>query len=391
MAQFIFNKTLQELIVAADQKLVILDYLTQKIKHVVVLPTNLAELISDFKIADIAYDEEEQGSQDKLKNSQNLKIAIQNVALAPNGKTLAVSTSGIKTLILFTKVDEFKWEILSVRKSNRASSALTFSPDSKLILLCDKSGDCFLYTCDINPPKWILGHLSSIYDVKFSFDGKYILTADRDEKIRVTNYPNSYEIESYCLGHKEYVCSIEILENHPNILVSFSGDKTFRLWKWREGLQLVKEELPAPGVKMVVRTVTSNLYELAFLIFQPNDCLFTYTLEIKDYETINITKNKCISVQELIITNINYIEGALLASVFQNNKLGIMLFNTDSSSDLDKFQNLKMNIETEFQSSTLTEPEDISSWFKKKFDNVSDYLQRKRQRLESKKNKKTYN
>ena len=34
-------------------------------------------------------------------------------------------------------------------------------------------------------------------------DDKYLATADRDEKIRISHYPNAYNIQSYCLGHLE--------------------------------------------------------------------------------------------------------------------------------------------------------------------------------------------
>lgn len=36
-------------------------------------------------------------------------------------------------------------------------------------------------------------------------DGQFLITSDRDEKVRVSHYPNAYNIGSYCLGHEEYV------------------------------------------------------------------------------------------------------------------------------------------------------------------------------------------
>lgn len=37
---------------------------------------------------------------------------------------------------------------------------------------------------------------------------RYIITADRDEKIRVSMYPRAYIIHSYCLGHTQYARAI---------------------------------------------------------------------------------------------------------------------------------------------------------------------------------------
>src|ERR1700761_4669088 len=48
----------------------------------------------------------------------------------------------------------------------------------------------------------ILGHTSFLTAFLLSFDEKFIVTADRDEHIRVSWYPQGYTIESYCLGHE---------------------------------------------------------------------------------------------------------------------------------------------------------------------------------------------
>jgi tRNA (guanine-N(7)-)-methyltransferase subunit TRM82 len=49
----------------------------------------------------------------------------------------------------------------------------------------------------------ILGHASLLTTFLVTADGQYIVTADRDEHIRVSWYPQGYTIESYCLGHQK--------------------------------------------------------------------------------------------------------------------------------------------------------------------------------------------
>jgi len=49
----------------------------------------------------------------------------------------------------------------------------------------------------------MLGHVSMLTDILLSKDEKYVITSDRDEKIRVTKYPKTYIIKNFCLGHKE--------------------------------------------------------------------------------------------------------------------------------------------------------------------------------------------
>ncbi len=55
------------------------------------------------------------------------------------------------------------------------------------------------------PPVLLLGHLSMLLDVLVTDCSRFVVTCDRDEKIRVSRYPNAYNIHTYCLGHTEFV------------------------------------------------------------------------------------------------------------------------------------------------------------------------------------------
>ncbi|KAL9628604.1 MAG: hypothetical protein Q9164_007207 [Protoblastenia rupestris] len=89
----------------------------------------------------------------------------------------------------------------------------------------------------------LLGHVSLLTDVistslsaSVSPSGRsrsYILTADRDEHIRISRgMPQAHIIEGYCLGHKNFISRLCIPEGHERLLVSGGGDDHIYLWNW---------------------------------------------------------------------------------------------------------------------------------------------------------------
>ena len=103
----------------------------------------------------------------------------------------------------------------------------------------------------------ILGHASPLTAFLLTNDEKYIITADRDEHIRVSWYPKGYIIEMYCLGHLKYglfclqfmekgsffdnflyrfVSAIHIPSSDPASLISGGGDPMLKIWDWMTGV-----------------------------------------------------------------------------------------------------------------------------------------------------------
>ena len=116
-----------------------------------------------------------------------------------------------------------------------------YDPDDEHILIADKSGDVFRFSKYEDEGKCVLGHLSMLLDLKLSRDGNFIITCDRDEKIRVSHYPNAYNIHNYCLGHTDFVSCLEIpMPFSGEYLISGSGDSTIRIWDYLKGKELVK-------------------------------------------------------------------------------------------------------------------------------------------------------
>lgn len=92
------------------------------------------------------------------------------------------------------------------RICNSYNFSYTFEP----IVLTEKQKKDALSSHE-NPSggELVLGHASLLTDFALSIDEKYIITADRDEHIRVSWYPQGYNIEMYCLGHEKYVVQQE--------------------------------------------------------------------------------------------------------------------------------------------------------------------------------------
>ncbi|XP_030662168.1 tRNA (guanine-N(7)-)-methyltransferase non-catalytic subunit WDR4 isoform X1 [Nomascus leucogenys] len=163
-------------------------------------------------------------------------VAILASTFSKSGSYFAL-TDDSKRLILFrTK----PWQCLSVRTVARRCTALTFIASEEKVLVADKSGD--VYSFSVLEPHGCghleLGHLSMLLDVAVSPDDCFILTADRDEKIRVSWAAAPHSIESFCLGHTEFVSRISVVPTQPGLLLSSSGDGTLRLWEYRSGRQL---------------------------------------------------------------------------------------------------------------------------------------------------------
>ena len=85
-----------------------------------------------------------------------------------------------------------------------------------------------------NSMKPILGHVSILLHV--SITDKYIITTDRDEKIRISLRDQPYNIQCFCLGHTEFVCNS--LLHGSDCLISSSGDGTLRSWNINDGSQI---------------------------------------------------------------------------------------------------------------------------------------------------------
>ena len=103
----------------------------------------------------------------------------------------------------------------------------------------------------------ILGHVSLLTDLVVGVDSlndsrEYILTADRDEHIRVSRgTPQAHVINNYCLGHTEFVSRLCIVPELPQFLISGGGEPSLRIYDWLQGTTIAKANIEEDSQELV--------------------------------------------------------------------------------------------------------------------------------------------
>ncbi|CCK68167.1 Trm82p KNAG_0A04990 [Huiozyma naganishii CBS 8797] len=176
---------------------------------------------------------------------------IRAVTVFDSGKKLAACTDSDKAVVIF-EVDlngvENCLKLVKRQPFPKRPNAITIDEDGKTLLMADKFGDVYSMSIDsevtdaINEESSpILGHVSMLTDIKFvkgTNDKKYLITADRDEHIKISHYPESYVVSKWLFGHKEFVCNVSIPAWKPKWLASAGGDDSVLLWNWMKGVKI---------------------------------------------------------------------------------------------------------------------------------------------------------
>jgi len=356
------------------------------------------------KPVDTVKDTENEDSKENEFKKKTEPNKINSCCISACGKLLAVCDD-------YKQISVWRVPCLSlVYQQNlvRKASKVIFSPDSKHILVADKNGDVYKFETETpSEPKLLLGHLSMLLDIKMPSNGKYVITADRDEKIRVSKFPNSYNINNYCLGHTEFVTSICFLGE--DLLLSGSGDGSVRVWRYLDGKEMychevfkdveievqedlenmdVKDdlenmELEKNGVKRVdppsqpavvsVRVLQNNLF-LVQIEGHKGVCVYEYSSEKITFK--QDLKLDCFLLDYDVHSDQLFIlskkEKSVSLQTFKISSSGLVKESSESLVELNEF----------FSPVDDYENEGVKNLHKRWFDNVKDYMDRKEARVQ---------
>ncbi|EXJ82435.1 hypothetical protein A1O3_06248 [Capronia epimyces CBS 606.96] len=264
------------------------------------ISADLSQQTTDESIETIP--EGQKGGRQKLKLESSPLPHVSHIVASSDGTKVVTVTTTDKSINVFSVRPGGILELQSQRSMPKRLCRLVLTSDEKDILVGDKFGDVYLLplcpTADfvpktvkldqspvpfspaaseltvhtgrnlealrqqrkqkVSPPKkeapsfrlkLLLGHVSSLTDVAIAElqDGlkrkQYILTADRDEHIRVSRgVPQAHIIENYCLGHREFVSKMCVVPWKPEFLVTGSGEPSLKAYHFLTG-RLLDEEL----------------------------------------------------------------------------------------------------------------------------------------------------
>lgn len=190
------------------------------------------------------------------------------------------------------------------------------------------------------------------------------------------------------MGHVEFVPAIETITSNTTeqLLLSLSGDKTLRLWNYTTGAELARSDLPAPGLKMIVNG--RNLVAVVVLENPLKIVFYALSRPTKDKWEVQQTGEFVFGedvkyVDSLIYEN----DDAILAACHTENDQILLKKLTRNTNDAFVEGNPPKSLVNALPSTKVELLEDISILFKKKFDNILEYHERKKRRIEKKASK----
>ncbi|KAG8228172.1 hypothetical protein J437_LFUL014407 [Ladona fulva] len=275
------------------------------------------------------------------------------------------------------------WELMNVRMLPRRPSRVRFTPISVEILVADKAGALYSYPLydDSSNGKLILAHLSMLLDVIVTPDERFIITCDRDEKIRVSYFAAPYNIQAFCQGHLEFVSSIALLLSNPSILVSGSGDGTIRFWNYYTGTEIealhchtIHGDGEDDSDSLAVKSFSmQNINEKAVLCVCLSEFCGSLVYEIETHNMlvdIKFILKLSYAAEPLCLTLDSY--SLLWAAVPVNGHVEIQCHGVRRPvSDDVQYLLRRINANKEFLSESLLVPSLVPILFKKKYDNPS--------------------
>ena len=179
---------------------------------------------------------------------------IRAISFSPDGGSIASAGEDKRVLVWTRNSSKDLWTCSSEYLHSKRIMAVQFDKTGNLFF-ADKFGEFFLLKQ--NQISLMFGHLSAVSSVLYSGARNLLVSADRDEKIRLAQYPSVEHIQSFLFGHRRYVCQMTFIGKDHLELVSAGADGRVIHWDIRDPCtpkKMFEVEFPSGPINSVVAT-----------------------------------------------------------------------------------------------------------------------------------------
>jgi hypothetical protein len=134
------------------------------------------------------------------------------------------------------------------------------------------------------------GHTAAITSIKITPNQEKVISADRDDKIRIGSVTYPHVTHGYCLGHTEMVTCLCCLND--SFLLSGSGDRTLRLWN----IEDEGEEIYKISLGIVPSAIYTTTQSHVLVIGEYLKGVLVFTIQKNSLNTLTITPHPMIDL-----------------------------------------------------------------------------------------------
>ncbi|VDD88326.1 unnamed protein product [Enterobius vermicularis] len=236
------------IVVAADTTLFVFQYaITDANLHIELTRTVDVDIkLTTVPDSEVVEDDDENAAEavnslnEKKQKLPEAEKQVLDGHFSADGMLFAVVTS-MKTCVVYDTTRSWELKCAPFRLP-KAPTSVVFDSTSTWVIVGDRAGSVIRYGLEASEKKeeavdgkrgeLLLGHVSMVLDIAISPCDRYIASSDRDEKIRISRYPQTFVIHRFCLGHESYVNCVTFVKN---LLFSSGGDGTVRVWHTDDG------------------------------------------------------------------------------------------------------------------------------------------------------------